>query len=111
LLKDWIPNIVRSDPKVPFDQQTLIPPLKRAVITLNGKLTPNYEYIEKLREKHNPALKTMLKKEENIKTEVGETSSILNKNVSIIPKEKIKPQVLSFAEEDEESEKDEHPNK
>ena len=73
--------------------------LKRAIITLNGKLTPNFEYIQELREKHNPALKTMVKKEQNIKTEVGETASILSKNVSIIPQEKIKPQVLSFTEE------------
>jgi hypothetical protein len=43
-------------------------------------------------------MKTMLKKEECVKTEVGETSSILNKNVSIIPASKIKPQILSFAE-------------
>jgi hypothetical protein len=60
--------------------------LKRAIITLNGKLTPNFEYIGKLREKHHSLLKTMAKKEELIKTEMGETSSILNKNVSIIPK-------------------------
>jgi hypothetical protein len=53
---------------------------------LNGKLTPNFEYISKLREKHHSLLKTMAKKEELIKTEMGETSSILNKNVSIIPK-------------------------
>jgi hypothetical protein len=71
---------------------------------LNGKLTPSFEYIQALREKHNPALKTMVKKEQNIKTEVGETASILNKNVSIIPQEKIKPQVLSFTEEEDESE-------
>ena len=48
----------------------------------------------------------MVKKEQNIKTEVGETASILNKNVSIIPQEKIKPQVLSFTEEEEENNHD-----
>ncbi len=83
-----------------------MPCLKRAIITLNGKLTPSFEYIQALREKHNPALKTMVKKEQNIKTEVGETASILNKNVSIIPQEKIKPQVLSFTEEEEENTED-----
>jgi hypothetical protein len=83
-----------------------LPCLKRAIITLNGKLTPSFEYIQALREKHNPALKTMVKKEQNIKTEVGETASILNKNVSIIPQEKIKPQVLSFTEEEEENTED-----
>lgn len=85
MLKDWVPGIVRSDVKKGWEEQTLIEPLKRAVITLNGKLTPPFEYIQKLREKHNPQMKTMLKKEEIVKTEVGETSSILNKNVSIIP--------------------------
>jgi len=54
---------VRSSPKTTFEDQNLIPALKRAIITLNGKLTPNFEYIQALREKHNPALKTMLKKE------------------------------------------------
>jgi hypothetical protein len=83
-----------------------LPCLKRAIITLNGKLTPSFEYIQALRENHNPALKTMVKKEQNIKTEVGETASILNKNVSIIPQEKIKPQVLSFTEEEEENTED-----
>jgi hypothetical protein len=71
LLKNWIPEIVRSDAKAPFEEQNLLPCLKRAVITLNGKLTTSFEYIQTLREKHNPALKTMVKKEQNIKTEVG----------------------------------------
>lgn len=42
LLKNWIPQIVRSDARVSFEEQALIPEIKRAVITLNGKLSPNF---------------------------------------------------------------------
>lgn len=52
LLKEWIPNLVKSDQNLPFEEQDLIPELKRAVITSNGKLTPKYEYITKLREQN-----------------------------------------------------------
>lgn len=50
LLKNWVTQIVKSDPNLPFEKQMLIPELKRAMITLNGKLTPNFEYIEKMRQ-------------------------------------------------------------
>lgn len=85
LLKNWIPQIARSDSKLPFEQQTLIPELKRAIIALNGKLTPGFEYIQKLREENDSLLNTMVKKEQIIKAEVGQTSSILHENVIIIP--------------------------
>jgi len=49
LLKGWIPNLVQSDQNLPFEEQNLIPELKRAVITSNGKLTPKFEYITKMR--------------------------------------------------------------
>lgn len=52
LLKGWIPDLVKSDQNLDIDEQGLIPELKRAVITSNRKLTPNYEYIEKLREEN-----------------------------------------------------------
>lgn len=60
------------------------------MITLNGKLTPDYEYINELREKNKLKMNTMMKKKEINKIEVGATESILHTNVSIIPKEKIK---------------------
>ena len=62
-MKEWVPEIVRSNAKAPLEEQKLIPALKKAIITLDGKLTPNFEYIQALREKHNPALKSMIKKE------------------------------------------------
>ena len=52
LLKGWIPDLVKSDQNLSFEEQDLIPELKRAVITSNGKLTPNFEYITKLREQN-----------------------------------------------------------
>ena len=44
-LKNWIADIARSDMNKPFDEQDLIPEIKKAVIACDGKLTPNYEYI------------------------------------------------------------------
>lgn len=44
-LKNWIADIARSDMNKPFDEQELIPEIKKAVIACDGKLTPNYEYI------------------------------------------------------------------
>jgi hypothetical protein len=49
LLKIWIPQIVKSDPKAPVEELEILPELKRAIITVNGKITPNFEYIVKLR--------------------------------------------------------------
>lgn len=62
LLKDWIPNIVKSDAKAPIEEQDLLPELKRAVITVNGKLTPNFEYIAKLRAENDLQMNSMMKK-------------------------------------------------
>lgn len=67
LLKNWIPDLVKSDASKDIDEQGLVPELKKAVITTKGKLTPNFEYIQALREKNEQkSLKTMMrKKDEN----------------------------------------------
>lgn len=44
-LRDFIPNLVNADFSVEFDQLDLPEPLKRAVIVYQGKLTPEYEYL------------------------------------------------------------------
>ena len=100
LLKNWIPDLVKSDKNLPFEEQQLIPELKRAVITSNGKLTPNFEYIAKLREEKELQMNTMMKKKEVNKVEVGATESILHDNVTIISKDKIKPEKLVFDDDD-----------
>lgn len=49
ILKDWVYNIASSDINAPYEKQTLLPHVKRSMITLQGKLTPDFEYIKKLR--------------------------------------------------------------
>lgn len=49
-LLPFIESVVRSDPTKPFIEQTELPlEIYNAIITANGKLTPNFEYIDKLR--------------------------------------------------------------
>ena len=100
LLKGWIPDLVKSDQNLPLDEQGLIQELKRAVITSNGKLTPSFEYITIQREKNELQMNTMMKKKEVNKVEVGATQSILHDNVTIISKDKIKPEKLVFDDDD-----------
>lgn len=95
-LKEWIPGIARSDMTKSLEEQGLIPEIKKSVIAYGGKLTPDYEYIMELREKNKQKMNTMMKKKEVNKIEVGATESILHTNVSIIPKDKIKGEKLSF---------------
>jgi alpha-aminoadipic semialdehyde synthase len=78
MLKEWIPSLVKSDKNAPIDEQGLLPELKRAVIASNGKLTPNFEYINDLRLKNMASEKTMVKKTQEKKTEVDATASILH---------------------------------
>lgn len=50
-LLPFLPALARSDGSLPFDQQADLPPeLKGAVICDHGKLTPNFDYIHRLRE-------------------------------------------------------------
>lgn len=99
LLKGWIPDLVRSDASLPIEEQNLIPELKRAVITSNGRLTPNFEYIEKLREQNEFQMNTMMKKKDINKVEIDATSSVLHENVTIISKDKIQGERLDFSED------------
>jgi saccharopine dehydrogenase (NAD+, L-lysine-forming) len=46
ILKPFIPAIATCDYSVPFDECALPPEIKRAVIVYQGKLTPDYEYIQ-----------------------------------------------------------------
>jgi saccharopine dehydrogenase (NAD+, L-lysine-forming) len=45
VLKPFIPEIVKADFSVGFDQCSLPPPIKNAIIVYHGELTPNYRYI------------------------------------------------------------------
>lgn len=47
VLKEFIPAIASADYSVDFDRLALPAPIKRAVIVHRGKLTPEYEYIER----------------------------------------------------------------
>ena len=46
-LLNFIPPIVKADFSVDFDHLDLPPEIKKAVILYHGKLTPNYQYINK----------------------------------------------------------------
>ena len=47
ILWHFVPSIATTDYSVLFDQLTLPPEIKRAVILHNGQLTPQYTYINK----------------------------------------------------------------
>lgn len=51
MLLPYLPGIVQSSSKGPFDQMisTLPAEVRRAVVTYDGKLSPGYEYINDLR--------------------------------------------------------------
>ena len=47
VLKRFIPEIAKADFTKSFEQLELSPEIKRAIIVYHGKLTPNYEYLNK----------------------------------------------------------------
>ena len=47
ILKEFIPVIANADYTASFENIDLPPPIKNALILLNGKLTPEFEYISK----------------------------------------------------------------
>jgi len=49
LLFPYVYNMLQSNADRPFEQQPFHPIVKGAVIASNGKLTPNFEYIDELR--------------------------------------------------------------
>lgn len=46
-LRRFIPAIAKADYSVPFEELALPPEVKKAVIVYQGKLTPEYEYLQK----------------------------------------------------------------
>lgn len=53
LLYPYAVNIIDSDATRPLDEHVLLPEVEGAIIASNGKLTPNFEYINELREQNN----------------------------------------------------------
>ncbi|XP_036374134.1 alpha-aminoadipic semialdehyde synthase, mitochondrial [Megalops cyprinoides] len=51
----YISEMLQSDATRPLDQEEFSPQVRDAVITSNGKLTPKFEYIHKLRERREKA--------------------------------------------------------
>jgi len=52
VLRDMVAPLVNADWQVPFEMLDLPPYLKRAVIVHQGRLTPDYQYIQKHLEAH-----------------------------------------------------------
>jgi alpha-aminoadipic semialdehyde synthase len=46
ILKPFIPALARCDFSAPFEECTLSPEIKRAVIVYQGQLTPEYQYLQ-----------------------------------------------------------------
>ena len=63
LLTNWVEALAKSDKSKPLDDQNLPDELKRAVIACGGRLTPNFEYIEKMREENEQKSLRSKKKE------------------------------------------------
>ena len=63
---------MKSDASKHLDEQNLIPELKRAVVTSNGKLTPNFEYITQLRQKNEMEMASISKNKRDSTVEVDE---------------------------------------
>lgn len=53
LLYPYAMDILSSDAKKPLDEYKFLPEVEGAIIASNGKLTPNFEYINELREQNN----------------------------------------------------------
>jgi alpha-aminoadipic semialdehyde synthase len=56
-LLPWIESLVKTDVSVPFEEQELPLPLKNAVLTSHGALTPGYQYIDRLRQERTNSKK------------------------------------------------------
>lgn len=46
-LRGFVADIVRADRSVPWEDYDVPPPIRRAVISYNGALTPDYAYLQK----------------------------------------------------------------
>lgn len=66
LLLRYIPEMLKSDAKSPFEQYEGHPIVKNAVITSNSKLTPNFEYIRQLRKAKSSHKVTMNQAEKKV---------------------------------------------
>lgn len=53
LLYPYALDILESDARRPLDEYKFLPEVEGAIIASNGKLTPNFEYINELREQNN----------------------------------------------------------
>ena len=54
VLRDMVAPLTNANWQVPFERLDLPPYLKRAVIVYQGRLTPDYQYIQKHLEEHPP---------------------------------------------------------
>jgi alpha-aminoadipic semialdehyde synthase len=52
VLKPFLPAIAQCDFGLPFEECSLPPEIKRAVIVYRGKLTPDYQYIQSFLDSH-----------------------------------------------------------
>ena len=65
-LLPWVESLVYNDASVPFEEQKLPQPLKNAIVTCHGKLSPHHEYIATLRKQREASAKDFLGKQKKI---------------------------------------------
>ncbi|KAJ1523300.1 hypothetical protein ONE63_001179 [Megalurothrips usitatus] len=63
LLYPYALNIIQSDATVPLEKQSFAPAVYGAIIASNGKLTPNFEYIQELRNQNSRSKQKEYKEE------------------------------------------------
>mmetsp|Transcript_48301 Transcript_48301/g.35476 ORF Transcript_48301/g.35476 Transcript_48301/m.35476 type:complete len:314 (+) Transcript_48301:692-1633(+) len=76
-LLPFLKEVVCSDPSLPFEQMTDLPPeIKNAVICCHGELTPNFQYIAKLRKSNEYAAKQQEQYLQKMKENMRKSSSV-----------------------------------
>lgn len=86
---------MKSDKSKDIEEQQLVPELKKAVIAYNGKLSPNFEYIRKLKEENlNKSLASKRKTKNSM--EFDKSSSVFQNNVTVI--DNIQGEALDFSQ-------------
>lgn len=84
----FLEAIVKSDTTTPFAELSDIPKeIKNAIVCCNGKLTPNFKYIDQLRKlneiqkKEEQEISQMKKKKKGLKRAISFTSLCLSGNI------------------------------
>ncbi|XP_046412347.1 alpha-aminoadipic semialdehyde synthase, mitochondrial isoform X1 [Neodiprion pinetum] len=88
LLYPYVPDIIQSDARKPLEEHNFSPAVYGAIIASNGQLTPNFEYIQELRQ---------VNVRSRHKTECGETQ---DKKVLVLGAGYVSPPLVEYLHRD-----------